>query len=233
MRKVLIVAGLIAALGGSWFGLRAAPAGATDDGQNAAAPAKIALLDLSYVFKNYKKFESLLADMTGEIEEVRAREQRILQQAQTLQGELKSGVFERDSAEFEARENKLIQLQSQLQTQQKLSQKEFSQKSARVHHTVYLEVMDVVKRLADREGYTLVLQFNRPLEGSADDPQKIVMQLQQSVVRHSANDDISDTVLDFLNKRYQQVSNPPKKPVAAPAAERATPSATKGATPRR
>lgn len=232
MRKVLITAGLIAALGGGWYGLRASPADGTQDGRNVggSGSAKIALLDLSHVFKNYKKFEGLLADMTGKMEDAKAKEQRIMQQGQNLQSELKSGVFERDSAEFEARENKLIQLQSQLQTQRAMSQKELSQESARIHHTIYLEIMDVVKKLADRDGYTLVLQFNRPTEGAAEDPQKIMMRLQQNVVRHASEDDITDIVLDYLNKRYDQVSNPVKKPAAANTAERpANPSTTKPA----
>jgi Skp family chaperone for outer membrane proteins len=213
MRKMLFAAGLIAALGGGWYGLRAAPAGGTEDARGAASmPSKVAVIDLAHVFKNYKKYETLQGDINDEIEAARGKEQRILQQAQNLQNEMKSGVFERDSTEFESRENKLIQLQSQLQTQRAMAQKDIGQKQARILHTTYLEVMDVVNQLADRQGYTLVLQFNRVGEDAADDPQKIVMQLQQTVVRHPNQDDITDVVLNYLNRRYEQAATPPRNP---------------------
>jgi Skp family chaperone for outer membrane proteins len=209
MRKMLFAAGLIAALGGGWYGLKAALAAGTDGARAAASlPAKVAVIDLSQVFKNYRKYETLQGDIQEEVQAAQAKEQRILQTAQNLQNEMKSGVFERDSAEFEARENKLIQLQSQLQTQRAVAQKDIGQKHARILHTTYLEVMDVVSQLAERQGYTLVLQFNRIDAGPADDPQKVVMQLQQSVVRHSSQDDITDAVLGYLNRRYEQVSAP-------------------------
>jgi hypothetical protein len=68
-----------------------------------------------------------------------------------------------------------------------------------------------VRQFAEQNGYTLVLKIDREFEASTS--YKTIQQtLSQMVMRHSASDDITDAVINYLNKQYEAAGESAARP---------------------
>jgi outer membrane protein len=217
---------ILAALVGTsiWYGTAWGQAGAAK-ATVAEVPHKIGLIDMAQVFKDYKRFESLRNDLKEELESTEAKGKELADKIQAVQNELKSGVFKDGSQEFIARETQLSKLTAEFQTFRAVSQKEFLRKESKIYATVYKEVEDAIQKYCKAYKYTLILRFSRE-ELNGDDPQKLIAGLQRQVVHFRPEDDLTDSVVDFLNNQYAKKGGPPN-PVT-PAGGTA-PGTTKGA----
>ncbi|MDA0591133.1 MAG: OmpH family outer membrane protein [Planctomycetota bacterium] len=174
----------------------------------AAVPVKIGLVDMARVFKEYKKFQSLRDDLK-EIMETRMKEaQAIATEAKTISEEIK--LLRQGSAEFIAKESRLTELTTQFQTKQKVAQAEYVRKEAEIFEQIYVEARDVIKLYSEHFEYTLVLRFNsQPLDTQSGNPQEIANNLNKLVVYHRAQDDITDAIVEFLNRKFPAPSPKP------------------------
>lgn len=209
MRKLLLAAAGLACLASVSYRI------ATAD--NPSAPAdlthKIGLIDMGYVFNEYDKHKMLREEWLVEAQEAEAKIKQMAASLQSTQQQLKQ--LKSDSPEFADKEKKLAELSTKYSTEQTMMNRDLQKKQAKMVHTVYQEVQDAVGRLARHNGYTLVLRFSRE-ELSTSDPKKLAESLNQQVVYHRNGDDMTDYVLDMLQKKYEK-----SKPVAgAPAAKK-------------
>lgn len=226
MKRAILSALVLAALIGTtiWVGAALAQ-------QNTAKPAaaevphKIGLIDMAQVFKDYKKFEALRNDLKEELDSTEAKGKELADKIQSVQNEMKSGVFKDGSQEFIARETLLSKLTAEFQTFRAVSQKEFLRKESKIYATVYKEVEDAIQKYCKAYKYTLILRFSRE-ELNGDDPQKLIQGLQRQVVHFRPEDDLTDSVVDYLNNQYKK-SGDVARPVTP--AGGTTPGTTKGA----
>lgn len=179
------------------------------------APTRIALIDMGYVFKNYKKFEDLKKDVNDAAQMAQEKAKGYIQQAQALQEEMKSGTYAGDSPEYLDRERQIIQLSSKFETFKALSNKDLVQRNAQTHKAVYEDVVRIVNAVAERDGYTLVMQFNRDAQ-SGEDPQKVSQAMARQIVFSQSQDDISDIVLNYLNRKYESSAGTPASKPTSP-----------------
>lgn len=195
------------ALGGNLLAQNGAPAG----GGTAAAnlPHKVALIDMAVVFKQYKKFESLRADLKEEIEQSEAKAKGMAENLQSLQAKMKT--FREGSPEFGATEKELASLSAEFETFRRAAQRDFLKKESQIYHTVYLEVTDAVKKYAEYYKYTLVMRFSRE-DLDKDNPQALIQGMNRQVVYYHAEDDITDPVLKFLNQKFGGPATPANAP---------------------
>jgi outer membrane protein len=175
-------------------------------GQGSTAPKppvahKVGLIDMAHLFNKYKKFENLREDLRGEIEEKDEELKQSVTQIRQIQEEMKQ--FNPESKDFVQREEKIAQLSARAQTNKNALQRKFFQDEARMYRTVYLEVSELVKKYAEYNKYTLILRFTSDELGDNDDPQKVMAALQRQVVYYRPEDDITNEVLDYLNKKYE------------------------------
>ncbi len=210
MKRILILAAaaavLVGFLGKTWS-------------QNAATkkvpqsvPHKIGLIDMARVFKEYEKFELLRTDLKSDIRGSDQQAKAMALQIQQIGEELKSKTFKQGSPEYIDREKRLTEQTSQFEAFRKNAQRDFLRKEAQIYRTIYLEVIDVVRQAAEAWNYTLVVRFNGENLDAAD-PQKLIQGLNRQVVYHRTDDDITDSVLDYLNRRHQREatkSSPPR-----------------------
>ncbi|HEY4261494.1 MAG TPA: OmpH family outer membrane protein, partial [Schlesneria sp.] len=82
----------------------------------------------------------------------------------------------------------------------------------------YNETSEAVKKYADFYKYTLVIRFNRE-DLDTENPQNLLQGMNRQVVYHRGEDDITVSVLDYLNRRYT-----PTTPTATKPAPRTAPS---------
>ena len=187
----------------------------------AALPVKIGLVDMARVFKEYNKFSDMRASLQGEMEAALADAKKIAGDAEKVKEELK--LLKPGSAEYIKRESDLAQLSSDFETKRKIANLNYQRKEAEIFQNIYVDAVDVIKLYAEHFKFSMVMRFN-----SADldksNPTSVVNGLNKLVIYHRPQDDITDAVIDYLNRKYT-----PTNPAAPRAASAPTPGGT-GAT---
>lgn len=205
MRKLILTAiGFICLAGTSYFFNAAWGQAARKDAAADDVPHRVGLIDMSYVMQNYEKVKYLNEELKSDAQEEQTKWTAKRKRAQDLLTEIKD--YQEGTPEFTARQTKLDKLGAELEGDKKIVENKMRRASAKMLHTVYLEVQDTVEKFANRYQFTLVLQFNRA-EGNSD-PNKIMQMMQQPVVYYrkgkddKGQDDLSQRVVDYLNREY-------------------------------
>lgn len=162
----------------------------------------VAIIDLSYIFKNHENFKAMTEGMRNDVlkaeEVLKARRTEI----ETLSKRLTDlgNELRKDSPEYKQLDADLTRKKIDLSTQVSQQKKEFLEKEAKIYFQVYQEVIDEVKFFAERQRISLVLRFNGDPVTDGD-PQEILKQLNKSVVYYNNSIDITPMILDNLNRR--------------------------------
>ena len=180
---------------------------------SASIPHKIGLIDMAEVFNEYKKFkllrEGLKADVAASDEERKKRAIPI----KTLQDQLKSGTVSQDSPDYVRLEKQLIGLSADYESFRKSEQRKFMRQETQIFKTIYLEVTDAVRLYTHYNDYTLIIRYSRKSLDEAKKPNEVLQHMNQLVVSSRNEDDITDPVLDYLNRKYSSASgNRPSQP---------------------
>ncbi len=205
MKKNLLSASVVAvlscvlSLSGNAWGQSPAKDGAAPAAST--APHKIALVDMAYVFKNYKKFEVLREDLKEEIQASEGEAKARAEAVQNLQKKMKA--LNEGSPEFTAEEQKLAKASAEFEAYRRAAQRDFLKKESQIYHQVYTEASEAVAKYATYFKYTLVLRFNRE-ELDTENAQKLIEGMNRQVVFHREEDDITMSVVDYLNKMYDK-----------------------------
>lgn len=214
MRKLILTAtGLVCLTGVSYF---IGTAAGVDGSAAPPAPHKVGLIDIGHIFNEYDKLKILREEFTADLQQSETEAKTKVGKIQSLQQEMKQ--FAEGTPEFAGREKQLANLTSDYDTFRKVTQKELVRKEAKMYHTVYMEVQDVVDGLCKQYGFTLVLRFSRD-ELNSTDPQKLAQGLSRTVIFHRPKDDLTAHVLKRLNEKFQEnagpnAAGPAKKPGA-------------------
>lgn len=164
----------------------------------------VAIIDLSYIFKNHENFKAMTEGMRQDVlkaeEVLKARRTEIETLAKRLTD--LGNELRKDSPEYKQLDADLTRKKIDLSTQVSQQKKEFLEKEAKIYFQVYQEVIDEVKFFAERQRISLVLRFNGD-PATDGDPQEILKQLNKSVVYYNNSIDITPMILDSLNRRRQ------------------------------
>lgn len=210
MKKLITSATVLAIVGCFACFTETASAQSQGSAQGKAAVAhKVGLIDMAHVFKNYEKFSALREELKAEIQQSDAKAKAMAEQIQAVQKEMQD--FKQGSPEYLAREKQLAQKASDFEAFRKVAQRDFLRKESRIYHTIYMEVTDTVKKYASIYNYTLIIRFNRE-NLDTDDPKKLIQGMNRQVVFHRADDDITLSVLDYLNRNYKNQSGSATRP---------------------
>lgn len=178
-------------------------AGATQPAAPASSqPHKVGLIDVGYIFSNYEKLKDRREALQKEIEASDGELKKIQEQVQAIQAQLKSVTKGSDAAS--KMEQQLVELNAQGQGKMQILRREFTRKEVQMYKEIYDEVAVLVQQFAEHYKYTLILRYQRDpeAEGSVDDPNRVMSRVNQLVVYHQG-DDITDTILSYLNKQHQ------------------------------
>ena len=204
MKKTLISTAALAVLAGLLVGAGIGTARGQAGGSQAEAAHKVGLIDMAHVFKNYKKFEVLREDLKTKIEQSDAKAKQMAQQMKDLQAQLESKTLTPGSPDYVKIEKQMIGLKADFEAFRTGAQRDFLREESQIYKTVYLEVSDAVQKYAQYYKYTLIMRFNRDGLEAASEPSDVLQRMNRQVVFHREEDDITDSVLDFLNSRYQK-----------------------------
>ncbi len=220
MRKVIASAVALAILAG-YLGTSWSQNTGTQRPAAKPVPHRVGLIDMARVFKEYDKFEALRGGLKGEIQSSDQKAKAMALQVQKLQAEMKN--FKQGTDAYISRESQLTKLASDFEAFRKVAQRDFLRKESQIYRTIYLEAVDVVQKYAEYYNYTLVLRFNGEKLDTAD-PQKLIQGLNRQVVYHRNDDDITDSVLEFLNRQYGAAA---KKPASTRTSQKPGPTGLK------
>lgn len=183
-----------------------------------AHPHKVALIDMGYVFKNYRKFDAMTAALRSQVEQIDTASRARMEQMQQIQAQLESGALKPGSPEHKKLETQLVELQATLQSERQVAERDLLRKEADIYKTIYLEVQDAIRLYAEHYEYTLVVRFTRPDFDEASGPREILEQVNNTVVYFLPQDDLSESVVGYLNDNWQkhQPSVSPANGTSAP-----------------
>ncbi len=214
---VVLVAGVLTLSNNAWSQNNEAP-----DKDKPSLPHKVGLIDMAHVFKNYKKFEVLREDLKLEIGESEEKAKAMQAALVELQNKMKG--FMEGSKEYSKTEQEIVKLAAEFESFRRSASRDFLKKESQIYLMVYNETSDAVKKYADFYKYTLVIRFNRE-ELETENPQTLLQGMNRQVVYHRGEDDITLSVLKYLNNKYQPAT-------AAPATAPKTGNRPTGAAPR-
>lgn len=197
MRRNLLVAALV----GTGLSFTLWGASAAQNNRGAAAPAgaeaRVALVDVAYIFKNYDKFTRLYDGMKAEVKQ---RESEIAGAQSDLKGFMnQKQQFTPDSADYKRLELKIVQKKGELELAAENARREFTQKEANLYHQTYQEVESAITFYAERNGITLVLRASRDSETGTTNPQDVIKEVSQMVIYSLPQMDITQPILTALN----------------------------------
>lgn len=209
MKKTRLLATVVATL--------VAIAGTCSTASAQQGPGSVAIIDLSYIFKNHARFKAMTEDMRASVtaaeEELKKRKADIDALSKRL-SEL-GNDFRKDSPEYKQLDADITKRKIDLNAAIALQKKDFLEKEAKIYYSVYTEIIDEVQYFADRNRISLVLRFNGDPANDSD-PQEILKQLNKSVVYYNKTIDITPMVLDSINAR-----NGGGRPAGAPGVSQA------------
>ena len=163
------------------------------------ARRSVAILDLTYIFKNHTRFQQMSNDMRRDVEAAENALKNDREAYRKLTEKLEK--YKRGTPEYRAMEEELAKRAAELNLQVNIQKKDFLEQEAKIYYTVYQEVIDCVKYYSDTSGMALVLRFNGdPID--RNDPQEVLKELNKSVIYYNRAIDITPIILEELNS-YQ------------------------------
>lgn len=155
----------------------------------------VAVIDMSKVFDNCKKFQGLKAELQVE---VKLAEQMLQGEGEELKGvQAEAEAALRGSEARERLEQEVAQRQSDLQLKIARQKKEFLKREARMYADTYDVVLAGIEQYSKQHGIYLVVRTNQKTIDKAD-PQSVMDGLSRAIVYQDAAD-ITDAVIKQLN----------------------------------
>jgi Skp family chaperone for outer membrane proteins len=196
----------------------AAPAPAGFSSGASASQYHIAVVDISFIFKNLPAFTSQIEKLKGEMEaadgSLRAERDRLVQM------EEERNTKKPGSPEFKQLDENLARLKAEFSIKQGTVRRDFLEKEAMVYYSCYNQVSTAVKAYADKNNIGMVLRFtgdDEIADKSATPDREAVMRLIMQPIIHQNHIDITPDVLLTLGV---DVRNLPPKPSNVPATAR-------------
>jgi outer membrane protein len=202
-RKVIFSAG-IAALGVAAYVASQLWAQTGSAGHGREKQLKIAVINLPLVIKKYKKYEVYEADLKDYVE----KQQRIEEKLRNEMIKIQNALAKEDptSSQHDNLEQQMKDKKRQMEDLGTEFKKEFSKKQEQQLVTLYREVEDMVKRVAEANNFSLVLQYGDVIDKKdAYNPRIIQHKVLGGVCMpmYAADGmDISAAVYGYLNKAY-------------------------------
>ena len=155
-----------------------------------------AVVDVSYIFKNYPRFKTQMEQLKTQMES--ADSQLKSERSSIAAKEEERKKYNVGAPEYKKLDEDIAQATASFQLKANRIRKEFLEREAKVYYQTYLEVSNAVQYYAQQHNIGLVLRFN----GDQIDPnvrENILRAINKNVV-YQNNVDITPDVLALLNR---------------------------------
>jgi len=182
-------------------------------GAQPVAGPRLALIDVTHIFKNHIRFKGMIGDMKDDVKKAEnwARGERIAigKLAERLQ------EFNQGTPDYKALEEEVARRQADLSVKVQLQRNEFLQREAKIYYNVYQEIWQATDYFSRQHNIDMVLRFN----GGQVDPAKpdeVLSDINKQVVWHNRGLDITDAILTELNRTAINPGAADRRGTAAP-----------------
>jgi Skp family chaperone for outer membrane proteins len=168
-----------------------------------AARYGYAVVDVTYIFKNYAKFNSQMEGMKTAMEG--ADTQLKADRDAVASKEKMREQYNPSSPEFKQIDEEIARLKAEFQLKAGKIRRDFMEREAQVYYNTFLEVSNAVQYYAQQHNIGMVLRFN----GDSIDPnnrEDILRAINKPVVFQN-NVDITPDVLTLLNRGGNAIAN--------------------------
>jgi len=164
----------------------------------AGSAANIALLDVSYIFKNHPHFKQMMEEMKSDVE---AAESSVTKERDTIRKLVEQlDSYRKGTPDYNAMEKEIAEREANLTVKVQLQRKQFLAQEAKIYFTVYKEIEQEVDYYCSNKGIDIVLRFNGdPVD--QDKPDSVLSFINKPVVYYDKGRDITPIILDSLIKR--------------------------------
>ncbi|MEM8944703.1 MAG: OmpH family outer membrane protein [Planctomycetota bacterium] len=156
----------------------------------------IAVVDVSYIFKNYSQFKAAMEGMKNDIQ---SAESKLKTEGESIEAMAeKAKQYQPSSAEFKQLDEEVARKKADLSIKMSRIRKDFQEREAKVYYETYLQVRNTVQYYAQQNNIGLVLRFNGD-QINPNNPKAVLSGINQLVVSQN-NIDITPDVLALLNR---------------------------------
>lgn len=175
----------------------------------AASGHRIGLIDMAHVFQNYKKFESLRNGLQAEIEKSDAEAKVMVERLQKMQEEIKK--YDAGGAQYETAEKAILDQKGKFDSFRAATQRRLARRESEMFKTIYTDVTAAVKLYAEYAKFDHVMRYNRKDIDETMNPQEAVQTMNKTFIYTKSENDITETVLSYLNKQFDKTGGTPAK----------------------
>lgn len=173
----------------------------------------IAVVDISYIFKNYAQFKTAMNGMKTDIQQAESKLKAENSSIEALAEKAKQ--YQPSSDEFKQLDEEIARKKAELSIKMSRIRKEFVEREAKVLYDTYMQVKNTVQYYAQQNNIGLVVKFNGdPI--NASNPKAVQIGINQLVVSQN-NIDITPAVLELLNRGGSPAGVAPTASRTAPA----------------
>jgi Skp family chaperone for outer membrane proteins len=169
--------------------------GQSQHSQNAATHG-VAVVDISYIFKNHARFRAAMEGMKKEMETIEVQLKGKRDQVAKIEEE--RNKFNPGTDQYKQLDDQLARNMAEFNLEMTRLRKDFLDREAKEYYKTYLEVVDAVGLYATQRNIGLVIRFN----GDAVDPNRredVLREINKPVVFQNRID-ITPEVLQLLNR---------------------------------
>ena len=164
--------------------------------QPTAGP-RLALIDISRIFKNHARFKGMMTDMKSDVSNAEKWVQTERGTIQKLGESLQQ--LNKGTPDYKAQEEALAKRQADLEVKIRLQRNEFLQREAKIYYAVYQEIWQATDYFARQHSIDMVLRFNGD-EINPEQPDSVLTGINRPVVWYDRGLDITDAILAELNR---------------------------------
>ena len=204
MRRPLLPAILLATTSASLVTMFAAPAVSQDPQpqSNTASRAAnverygVAVIDISFIFKNYRKFTTEMEGLKQQLDQI---ESSLTAERDQINREIeKLGTLKVGEPEYKTQDEKIAEMKAQFNLNAQKRRKQIMEQESDAYFRAYQEVSSVVNYYAQRRNIGMVVRFNRePVNSKQRD--HILRAINKPVV-YQGGIDITDDILTMLHQ---------------------------------
>ena len=182
----------------------------------ATPPAPVApvigTVDIELVFKSYEKVKVSNKDYNAALLARKNELMRIMSEAQEEAQMLSK--FAPGTDDYKKHEDRVTELKARHEAGREQAEREFAQRQAEAMATLYKEIQEMVKKVAQWRKMNYVVRVsNQPIAGS--DPNSVMAAISSTLVYADNRNDITNDVIFNLNRFYKATAAPATRPADA------------------
>ena len=168
-----------------------------------AQPTAIATVDIVAVIDKLNEREVLEADLTKRTEARQAQLDEVLKQIQALQANLQE-AGDRTSTDYKEQLRQFYELRAVADARREALSQIISIDLGTVRREMYMKVSDAIARIAEREGYDIVMLDDSSFELPENAPDADVYRaiVTKGIMYRHSSIDITNDVVTLLNNEF-------------------------------